>query len=495
MNRGRTDYIGELRKQAAEATTSGYNAEVSGDTAAARRAFGEALFAMTALKETAYTDLNDVSELNDQLERLRYSLVRRIDPDTAGEQWYLETAIRDGFEILGPSGTEERTLLERAHYVQDADYHTSPTLSEAITESDILARYLGDRVEEIRTHLSQESATRYPSFERKLRTEGNVHALETIPHPEGREPREGPTWSEAINRRTQRPEEHSEQSLRRIDGWEETINKLEELDVERELSEPQSADTAPTKEMSPEEPSLGHPSPGSESIATPSAALAGHSESPEEPTGPQPNELAEYVEAFTTLESLQKALIERFDDDLPQEHRLRQWHAVIENFIYVDGPDSQPCYMEQQYQRNPLAIGAYREAFGDGERITDYSAITAAPPPEAVLEDLEGAKLVAEAEALAIPVAPESMVRLPVIVVTDTEFSEARDLLREFPETPAADPGANNSDNVSTDSQGEEIPDSGQGGVKPSTPVPPDGKNETDRPILHDILDAFDEVG
>ncbi|WP_233255142.1 metallophosphoesterase family protein [Halopenitus persicus] len=92
--------------------------------------------------------------------------------------------------------------------------------------------------------------------------------------------------------------------------------------------------------------------------------------------------------------------------------------------------DEASCYGAQQKERNWGKRKDYARRHGNGDRVTEFSAITVAEPRE---EDSRyvpaGAKL---------PIAPESREVLPVNVSSDG-IDRAISLLAEFPAEPAAD--------------------------------------------------------
>ena len=109
-----------------------------------------------------------------------------------------------------------------------------------------------------------------------------------------------------------------------------------------------------------------------------------------------------------------------------------EWKVALRSLLY--GGDllaaEVSCYGAQQKERNLGKRKDYARRHGNGERVTDFSAITVAEPRE---EDRvyvpAGARL---------PVAPVSGEVLPVNVSSD-EVDWAMSLLAEFPAEPAAD--------------------------------------------------------
>jgi len=108
-----------------------------------------------------------------------------------------------------------------------------------------------------------------------------------------------------------------------------------------------------------------------------------------------------------------------------------EWKLALRSVLYGDEllADEASCYGAQQKERNLGKRKDYARRHGNGDRVTEFSAITVADPRE---EDRRyvpaGAKL---------PVAPESREVLPVNVSPD-EVDWAISLLAEFPAEPAA---------------------------------------------------------
>ncbi|MFW5900345.1 MAG: hypothetical protein ACOCTH_01045, partial [Halodesulfurarchaeum sp.] len=92
--------------------------------------------------------------------------------------------------------------------------------------------------------------------------------------------------------------------------------------------------------------------------------------------------------------------------------------------------DGASCYGKQQKERNWGKRKEYAHQRGNGERVTEFSAITVAEPRS---EDQQYVP-----SGAVLPVAPESGEVLPVKVSED-EVDRAIALLTEFPAEPAAD--------------------------------------------------------
>ena len=109
-----------------------------------------------------------------------------------------------------------------------------------------------------------------------------------------------------------------------------------------------------------------------------------------------------------------------------------EWIVALRSVLYGDEllADEASCYGAQQKKRNVGKRKDYARRNGNGDRVTDFSAITVAEPSESDRAYVpRGARL---------PVAPESGEVLPVNVSSE-EVDWAILLLSEFPAEPAAD--------------------------------------------------------
>jgi len=152
------------------------------------------------------------------------------------------------------------------------------------------------------------------------------------------------------------------------------------------------------------------------------------------------NQLAEYYELFRVFASLLERLIEseqtayRVDGD----HPMNRWRSDVDDLVFGSGPtDDIPNYGKQQGSRNPHTMSAYREAFGNGDTVTEYQSV----PAEQVSGDdaavLIEQQIIDPNEDIFVPVAPNSGVLLPLAVSSEKELDEALALLEEFPSEPA----------------------------------------------------------
>lgn len=109
-----------------------------------------------------------------------------------------------------------------------------------------------------------------------------------------------------------------------------------------------------------------------------------------------------------------------------------EWKVALRSVLYGDEllADGASCYGAQQKERNFGKGKEYARRHGNGDRVTEFSAITVAEPRDQDRRYVPtGAKL---------PVAPESREVLPVNVSSE-DADWATSLLAEFPAEPAAD--------------------------------------------------------
>ncbi|WP_241996782.1 metallophosphoesterase [Halorubrum sp. SD626R] len=118
-------------------------------------------------------------------------------------------------------------------------------------------------------------------------------------------------------------------------------------------------------------------------------------------------------------------------NSLPEETDV-EWKRAVKSVLYggellAEGASS---YGKQQNKRNNVTRKEYVRQYGDGSRVTEFSAITVAEPRPRDLQYISS--------GVVIPVAPESGEVLPVHVSTN-EVDQAISLLAEFPPEPTAD--------------------------------------------------------
>jgi hypothetical protein len=109
-----------------------------------------------------------------------------------------------------------------------------------------------------------------------------------------------------------------------------------------------------------------------------------------------------------------------------------EWRLALRSVLYGDEllADEASCYGAQQKERNLGKRKDYARRHGDGDRVTEFSAIRVAEPHESDEQYVPaGAKL---------PVSPESGEVFPVMV-SGGDVDRAISLLAELPAEPAAD--------------------------------------------------------
>lgn len=157
--------------------------------------------------------------------------------------------------------------------------------------------------------------------------------------------------------------------------------------------------------------------------------------------GLAPNLLAEYYELFRTFAGVVERLIEseqtayRVDDD----HPMNEWQSELEAVVFGSGLDEDsPSYGQQQGSQNPHTMAEYREAFGDGDTVTEYQVAQTSRLDGEDFDVLVEQGVIESTEQIHLPIAPQSEVPLPIAVASEDELQTAIALLREFPSNPAA---------------------------------------------------------
>lgn len=109
-----------------------------------------------------------------------------------------------------------------------------------------------------------------------------------------------------------------------------------------------------------------------------------------------------------------------------------EWADALNSVLYGGDylADGTGCYGKQQNERNFMTRSDYAAARGNGDRVTDFSAIEVAEPRAS-----DAQYFPPEAK---VPVTPQSGEPLPVIV-GESELDRALQLLAEFPAEPDAD--------------------------------------------------------
>jgi hypothetical protein len=120
---------------------------------------------------------------------------------------------------------------------------------------------------------------------------------------------------------------------------------------------------------------------------------------------------------------------------------MSQYRALLNKFTWGSSlvKETIPGYGTLQKEVVPFPHREYREAFGNGDWVTDFQWIDTVPFREDTQERLEEHDIVNDASQYVRPVTPESGEPLPEAPMTESELQNALDLLSEFrivPECP-----------------------------------------------------------
>jgi predicted flap endonuclease-1-like 5' DNA nuclease len=183
------------------------------------------------------------------------------------------------------------------------------------------------------------------------------------------------------------------------------------------------------------------------------------------PTSP----LAEYYEVFGNLLTVQQALLgEDLTEHLGESEPMSRWHTMVRNRWAGESTEQfDQSYGAQQNERTEFSIQDYRDAYGNGEHVTEFQAIETAPLPEPIVELVSYLSSMerSEAAAIRIPKAPDSGEPLPVLVESTAAYDRARSLLETFPDRPAT---TNSTGSDTTDGEKEDDDESRTGDDEPS---------------------------
>lgn len=148
---------------------------------------------------------------------------------------------------------------------------------------------------------------------------------------------------------------------------------------------------------------------------------------------PPRSELTEQYEAFRILRNTVQRVLENSES---VEHGdgsyCDQWYMEISERISngVDGVDGLGA---QQSQRVDHSTQLYRDCFGDGEQVTNFTFLEMGYPSESEQLRLFGFGIFEHGENVEVPVAPESGEPLQVYPQSQNELDHAVELLDEFP--------------------------------------------------------------
>ena len=168
------------------------------------------------------------------------------------------------------------------------------------------------------------------------------------------------------------------------------------------------------------------------------------------------NELSERYETLHNLREICQTIVDARRERIAGETEtdrpdpMDQWAKAIDSHWSGESVDAD-SYEDQQSARNPFNMQEYREAFGDGDRVTDFEQIDARPPSvtmQVLLEPL----LSSDPAEYYLPVDTKTDTRLPIIVESEGELDSAVEMLQRLPSEPAAA-----SVKKQTESSGQEI--------------------------------------
>lgn len=120
------------------------------------------------------------------------------------------------------------------------------------------------------------------------------------------------------------------------------------------------------------------------------------------------------------------------EDKAPSGPYMSLWIQALSHRVSGEGWGDSPSYGEQQYRINGISIHEYREEYGNQTRVTRYEAIDTLPPTDEEAACL-GLHTPSEVQ---IPFLPDSQEKLPLVIETDDELTEALTLLGQLPDYP-----------------------------------------------------------
>lgn len=153
--------------------------------------------------------------------------------------------------------------------------------------------------------------------------------------------------------------------------------------------------------------------------------------------GLDPNELAELYDIFGTFESVLDETVTAVDAE--PESPLTRWYDAVYEYWGGTGRDAADCLGTQQSHRNDFSISDYRDQYGTGHRVREFTEHEVRPVDQQVKGELMTQGVTFDIAKTLVPVAPDSNAKLPVLVETESALEDARALLSEFPKHPNAD--------------------------------------------------------
>lgn len=154
---------------------------------------------------------------------------------------------------------------------------------------------------------------------------------------------------------------------------------------------------------------------------------------------PPRSELTEQYEAFRILQNHVDWVLSSPEADVEHgdESVCEKWYNHIKIRLQV-GADGEDGLGSQQNTRVDHSATVYRDCYGDGEQITDFTCIEMTQPDESQRLNLYAFGPFDHGEQVEVPVAPESREPLPVYPKSQQELDHALELLDEFSARPRA---------------------------------------------------------
>jgi len=153
---------------------------------------------------------------------------------------------------------------------------------------------------------------------------------------------------------------------------------------------------------------------------------------------PPRSELTEQYEAFRLLQNHIQRILESPETD--REHGdgspSELWYRRVHEQLIADG--AVPSLGTQQHNRVDHSAQLYRDCFGNGDKVTEFSCIEMTVPNESEQLELYEFGPFDYGEEVEVPIAPESGDPVPVYPQSQQELDYALALLDEFPKKPDA---------------------------------------------------------
>lgn len=213
----------------------------------------------------------------------------------------------------------------------------------------------------------------------------------------------------------------------------------------------------------------------------------------DEEAGIPPNIISEYYDSVRNLRQLTTAIDAVVDD---MDEPMQRWCDAVEAFMAGD-LDKYPSYGRMHIERNGFTMAEYRDKYGDGNKTSEFHIIEVDPLTETVQQLLEDFDENQSLSDIYLPVTPESNTRLPVIVETDAEVTQAISLLKELPRSfqdPVPSSSSTQSDSGSKSSEREEPETDIQNEDEETDDTPTDGSTNISSESLTEIGGITEDV-